>query len=204
MAAPVLFERLKPLVFVLCLVPLALIAYDALYDRLGAEPVEALSRRTGDWTLRLLLLTLAVTPLRRLTGWHGLMRWRRMLGLYSFFYACLHLSVYLVLDQGLDWAFIWEDVNEHLWVWMGVLAFALLLPLALTSSNAAVRRLGGARWRRLHRLVYPAAAAAVVHFLWLVKSDLREPLLYGLILAVLLGLRLRRGPRLPAVAVLRR
>jgi len=180
----------KPGLFVLCLAPLALIAWDAFFGDLGANPIETLSRRTGDWTLRLLLITLAVSPLRRLSGWGELMRLRRMLGLFTFFYACLHLLNYLGLDQFFSWHFILEDVVEHKFVLVGFTSFLLLVPLALTSTDNMMRRLGGRRWRRLHRLVYPAAVGGVVHFLWLVKSDLGEPLLYAACLAVLLGYRL--------------
>ena len=183
------------LVFGLCLLPLGLLAADALRGALGANPVEALEHRTGDWALRLLLLTLALTPLRRLGGWQWPLRRRRMLGLFAFFYASVHLVVYVVVDQFLDLAAVWEDILERPYVLAGSLAWLLLLPLALTSTRAAMRRLGR-RWKRLHRLVYAAAGLAVLHYLWLVKADLREPLLYAAVLVLLLLLRLpRRGIR---------
>jgi methionine sulfoxide reductase heme-binding subunit len=181
---------LKPGVFVLCCLPLANGIWDGYTGGLGVNPVEAITHRTGDWALRLLLATLAVTPMRHLTGWQPLGRVRRMLGLFAFFYACLHMLVYFVLDAGLSLAWLLDDVLKRPYVTAGFTAFCLLLPLALTSTDAMVRRLGGRRWRSLHRLVYPAAGAAVLHFLWLVKADLSEPLLYLAILAVLLALRL--------------
>jgi sulfoxide reductase heme-binding subunit YedZ len=158
-------------------------------DTLGAEPIESITHRTGDWTLRLLLITLTVTPLRRFTGWGELVRLRRMLGLFAFFYAVLHLLTYLVLDQGLDLAFVAEDIVEHPYVLVGFSSFLLLVPLAATSTNSMMRRLGGRRWKQLHRLVYVAASGGVLHFLWLVKSDLREPLLYAALLCLLFGFR---------------
>jgi sulfoxide reductase heme-binding subunit YedZ len=146
---------------------------------------------TGEWTLRFLLLTLAVTPARRLLGWSQLARLRRTLGLTAFAYACLHLLTYLVLDHFFDWGAIAEDVLERRYVTAGFAAFLCLVPLAATSTDAMLRRLGR-RWLALHRLVYLAAALGVIHFLWLVKADLREPLAYGALLAGLLGYRARR------------
>ena len=147
-----------------------------------------LTHTTGDWGLRLLLLTLAVTPLRRLTGWGWLLRFRRMLGLFAFFYLSLHLVTYLWLDQFFDWAAILEDVAKRPYITAGFAAFLLLVPLALTSTRGMVRRLGW-RWQTLHRLIYPAAALGVLHFFWLTKADLREPLVYASVLALLLALR---------------
>lgn len=180
----------KPAVFLLCLAPLANLAHTAWRDGLGANPIEAITHSTGTWTLVFLLVTLAVTPLRRLTGWHALARLRRMLGLYAFFYAMLHFSTFLVLDHFFDVATIWKDVLKRPYITVGFTSFVLLWPLALTSTNAMVRRLGGRNWQRLHRLVYLIAAGGVLHYWWLVKKDVREPLLYGLVLAVLLGARL--------------
>lgn len=191
---------IKPAIFAAALVPFALLVADGLADALGPNPVEEIRLRTGDWTLRFLLLTLSVTPARRLSGWNGVVRVRRMLGLFAFFYACLHLISYLWLDQGFYWAGIVEDVLERPYITVGVASFLLLVPLAATSTNGMVRRLGGRNWRRLHKLVYPAAFAGVVHFLWLVKADTREPLIYLGLLAVLMALRLPlRGWR-PATA----
>lgn len=172
-----------------------------LGDGLGAEPIEELTHATGDWALRLLLLTLAVTPARVLLGWRRVAPFRRTLGLLSFAYASLHVVTWLVLDQFFDWAAIVEDVVERPYVTAGMTAFAAMLPLAATSTRRAVRRLGR-RWLRLHRLVYVAALAAVVHYLWLVKADLRPPAIHAAILAALLGWRAweawRRRAREPA------
>jgi sulfoxide reductase heme-binding subunit YedZ len=151
--------------------------------------VETLSHRTGDWSLRFLLLTLAVTPLRRLTGWNGLQRFRRMLGLFAFFHVCLHFGVYLIFDQFFDLSAIIADVAKRPYITVGFAAFVLLIPLAVTSTNRMIKRLGR-NWQRLHRLVYLIAILGVLHYLWLVKADLREPLMYAGILAVLLGYRL--------------
>jgi len=188
---------LKPAVFALCLLPLAGMVGDAFTGGLGVNPVEAVTHRTGDWTLRLLLATLALTPLRRLSGWSWPSRVRRMVGLFVFFYACLHLATYLWLDQFFDWGAIVVDVGERPFITVGMLAFLGLLPLAVTSNRAMQRRLGR-RWKALHRLVYPVAILGVLHFWWLVKADVREPLVYALILATLLGYRLAgrlRGAR---------
>ncbi len=171
------------------LVPLALLVQGARGDSLGADPVAAITHATGDWALRLLLLGLAMTPLRRLLGQAWPLRFRRLIGLYAFFYACLHLTTYLVLDLGAYWQQLFADIVKRPYITLGFAAWLLLIPLALTSTRAAMRRLGR-RWGQLHRAVYAAAVLGVLHFIWLVKSDLREPLLYAAILAVLLGLRL--------------
>ncbi len=180
----------KPILFVLCLGPLAWLVWDGVTDNLGANPVETVRRYTGYWTLRFVLITLAVTPLRRLTGWHIVIRVRRMLGLFAFFYACLHFVSYIWLDQYFMWDAIIEDILDRPYITVGVASFLLLIPLAITSTNGMVRRLGGRRWQRLHRLVYVIAVLGVIHFLWLVKSDISEPVIYGAILALLLGFRL--------------
>ena len=180
----------KPVLFVLCLVPLAWLVWDGVTNNLGANPVETVRRYTGDWTLRFLLIALTVTPLRRLTGWHVVVRLRRMLGLFAFFYACLHFVSYIWLDQFFMWDAIIEDILDRPYITVGVAAFLLLIPLAATSTNGMVRRLGGRRWQRLHQLVYVIAVLGVIHFLWLVKSDISEPVIYGAILALLLGFRL--------------
>jgi sulfoxide reductase heme-binding subunit YedZ len=179
----------KPLVFSASLLPLAWLFWLGWSDQLGANPVETLSHRTGDWSLRFLLLTLAVTPLRRLTGWNGLQRFRRMLGLFAFFHVCLHFGVYLIFDQFFDLSAIIADVAKRPYITVGFAAFLLLIPLAATSTNRMIKRLGQ-NWQRLHRLVYLIAILGVLHYLWLVKADLREPLMYAGILAVLLGYRL--------------
>lgn len=180
----------KPLVFLICLIPLGLIAYDAATGGLGANPIEALELRTGRWALRLLAVTLAVTPLRRISGWNELIRYRRMLGLFAFFYATLHLATYFGLDMFFDLGDIVEDVVEHPYVTIGLLTWLLLLPLAITSTRGWVRRLGGKRWAMLHRLIYVAAITGTVHYLWAVKKDTYLPLVYLTIFAVLLGWRL--------------
>jgi sulfoxide reductase heme-binding subunit YedZ len=179
----------KAAVAVAALVPAALLVWRALSDDLGANPIEAITLTTGRWALRFLLITLAVTPVRRLTGWNRVIAFRRMLGLFAFFYACLHFTTYVVLDHFFDWSTIVEDITERPFITIGFAAFVLLIPLAVTSTTGWVRRLGR-RWQYLHRLIYAAAAFAVVHFIWKVKSDLRDPLQYAAILALLLGFRM--------------
>jgi sulfoxide reductase heme-binding subunit YedZ len=190
----------KPVLFVVCLVPLAGLIWDGINENLGANPVETIRLFTGDWTLRFLLITLAVTPLRRLTGWNAIVRVRRMLGLFAFFYAALHVISYVWLDQFFMWDLIIEDVYKRPYITVGFTAFMLLLPLALTSTNGMVRRLGGKHWQRLHRLVYVIAILGVVHFWWLVKSDIRQPLIYAAVLALLLGYRLIWAVRRPRIS----
>lgn len=194
----------KPFVFAVCLVPFAILARNVFNEDLGPNPVETLNRYTGDWTLRFLLITLAVTPLRQMTGWGYLVGFRRMLGLFAFFYVCLHFLSWSWIDKVFDWDEIVKDVIKRPFITLGFTCFVLLIPLAATSTNAMVRRLGGRRWRRLHKLVYAIAIGGVVHYLWLVKSDIREPLLYGAILAFLLGYRVwtywRRRARVPVPA----
>ena len=191
----------KPALFVLALMPLALLIYRGLNNDLGANPVETINRFTGDWVLRFLLITLAVTPLRRLFGWSALLRYRRMLGLFAFFYVCLHFLSYAWLDQYFAIADIIKDVAKRPYITVGFACFLMLIPLAATSTNAMIRRLGARRWQRLHRLVYLVGVGGIVHFLWLGKTDLREPLIYGAILAVLLGFRLWDWARRVPVAV---
>ena len=181
--------RIKAALFVLALVPLARLVAAAFTGGLGVNPIEFVTRSTGTWTLSLLLITLAVTPLRRVTGWNWLIRLRRMLGLFAFFYACLHFTTYLWLDQFFDAAAIAKDIVKRPFITVGMATFLLLVPLAATSTNAMIRRLGGRRWQRLHRLIYPAALLAVLHFTWMVKVDITEPALYGALVAILLGLR---------------
>jgi methionine sulfoxide reductase heme-binding subunit len=190
-------------VFLLCLTPFLKLVWDGLRGDLTANPIEDLTHRTGWWALTLLMVTLAVTPVRRLSGWNRLVQYRRMFGLFAFFYACLHVSIYFGLDQLLSFDYILEDIAERPYITVGFTAWVLLIPLAVTSTKGWIRRLGK-RWQRLHRLVYVSAALGVLHFLWLVKADVREPLIYATILGVLLALRLpafrrRTGsaPRLP-------
>jgi sulfoxide reductase heme-binding subunit YedZ len=172
----------KVAVFLLALVPLAWLAT----HRLGPNPIETITHTTGDWTLRFLVLTLAVTPLRKLLGLPELIRYRRMLGLFAFFYGTLHFMTYLWLDKFFDAAEIIKDVGKRPFIAAGFTGFVLLIPLALTSTAASIRRLGGQRWRRLHRLVYVSALAGVAHYYWLVKSDIRGPLVYFALIAALL------------------
>ncbi len=176
--------------FVLSAVPAARLAFDAWTGGLGANPIEEVTHRTGWWTLAFLMLTLAVTPARRLSGWGALIKLRRMLGLYAFFYAVLHFGTYIGLDQFFAFGFILEDITERPYITVGFTAFLMLIPLAATSTRKMVKRLGGKRWVRLHRLVYVAAALGVLHFLWLVKADVREPVIFGWTLVALLGYRL--------------
>ena len=199
-----LHRILKTLAFVACLVPLVSLGWRGATAGLGANPIETITHTTGDWTLRLLLITLAVTPLRRLTGWNRLIRYRRMVGLFAFFYASLHLITYLWLDQFFSVTGILKDIGKRPFITVGALAYSSLVPLAATSTAGSIRRLGGRRWQRLHRLVYLAALAGVVHYWWLVKADVRLPLTYGAVLTVLLGYRLvrwavrmRQGPARP-------
>jgi sulfoxide reductase heme-binding subunit YedZ len=180
----------KAVLFALCLMPFARLVFFAFTDRLGANPIEFVLRSLGTWTLTLLLVTLSITPLRRLTGWNSLIRVRRMLGLFVFFYACLHFLTYAGVDQSFDLPAILADIVKRPYITVGFTCFVLLIPLAATSTNAMQRRLGGKRWQQLHRLVYFIAAGGVVHYLWLVKKDITQPVLYGLVLAALLGMRI--------------
>jgi sulfoxide reductase heme-binding subunit YedZ len=181
---------LKVGVFGACLVPLAVLAGQALSHSLGANPIDEITDQTGIWTLRLLLITLAVTPARRLTGWNRLIQLRRMLGLFAFFYGSLHFLTYIWLDQFFVLEDIVADVMDRPFITAGFVGFVLLIPLAVTSTTAMIRRLGGKWWQRLHRLVYVTAVGGVVHYLWLVKADTRQPLIYGSILGILLAYRL--------------
>ncbi|MDP6604373.1 MAG: protein-methionine-sulfoxide reductase heme-binding subunit MsrQ [Rhodospirillales bacterium] len=180
----------KPLVFAASLAPLAWLVWLATTGGLGANPIEACNRFLGEWALRFLIITLAITPARIVFGAGPLIRFRRMLGLFAFAYVCLHLTSYVVLDQFFDWGEIWADIVKRNFITVGMIGFVLLVPLAATSTNAMVRRLGGRRWRNLHRLVYVTGVAGVVHFYMMVKADVREPLVYAAIVAVLLGFRI--------------
>jgi sulfoxide reductase heme-binding subunit YedZ len=179
----------KAAVFLAALIPLARLAAGAALGTLGANPIEKIIRTTGYWTLSFLLITLAVTPLRILSAQPWLARLRRMLGLFAFFYGTLHFTSYLVLDQFFDWPAILKDIAKRPFITVGFPSFVLLIPLAVTSTDAMMRRLGGKRWQRLHRLVYVSAAGGVVHYLWLVKKDISDPLRFAILLAMLLGFR---------------
>lgn len=191
---------IKAAVFVLCLVPLLHLGWLGLRGRLGANPIEHITHSTGWWTLAFLLITLTVTPLRRLTNWNWLLKLRRTLGLYAFFYVCLHFTTYLWLDQFFDWRGILKDIGKRPFITVGFTAFLLLIPLAATSTNAMVRRLGGKRWQRLHRAVYAIGVLGVLHFWWLVKKDITEPLIFGTLLGTLLLVRLAYAARKAAAS----
>jgi sulfoxide reductase heme-binding subunit YedZ len=187
----------KVVLFVLCLVPLAWLGWRAYQQQLTANPIEFITHYTGDWIIRFLLITLAVTPLRKLFNQPQLARFRRMLGLFAFFYGCLHLMTWLWLDKFFDLSEMWKDVVKRRFITAGMTAFLLMLPLAITSTAGWVRRLGFVRWQRLHRLIYFSALAGVIHYYWLVKSDVREPLMYFGIWAVLMLYRLGVWLRTP-------
>jgi methionine sulfoxide reductase heme-binding subunit len=182
-------SRFKPFVFLLCLVPFTQLAYNAYIGDLGVNPIDFITRFTGSWALIFLIGTLAVTPARRLTGWNDLIKLRRMLGLFAFSYALTHFATYLVLDHFFDWQAIGKDIVKRPYVTAGFTAFVIMLPLALTSTAGMIRRLGK-RWQKLHRLIYVAALAGVIHFYWLVKADIRRPAQYGFVLALLLIYRI--------------
>ena len=185
-------------IFIACLIPLGLLGWDAYTQNLGANPIEKITHTTGDWTLSLLLVTLSVTPLRKLLGMPALIKFRRMLGLFAFFYACLHFTTYIWLDKFFNPHEMLVDVAKRKFITLGFTAFVLLIPLAATSTTGWIRRLGGKRWQALHRLIYVSAIAGVIHYLWLVKADIRKPLEYGAVLALLLGYRVVRWIR-PAI-----
>jgi len=197
---------LKPLVFAAGLVPAVWLVWAGLTNSLSANPLSDITNETGLWTIRFLCLTLAVTPLRRLTGWNGAIKFRRMLGLFAFFYGCLHFLIYTIADRfaGLDFpdgmvawstvvnllASIWDDIYKRPYITVGFTAFVLMIPLAITSTAGMIRRLGGKRWNSLHKLIYVSALGGALHYLWLVKADIRSPLMYWAIIGALLGLRL--------------
>jgi methionine sulfoxide reductase heme-binding subunit len=177
-------------VFVICLLPIASLGWRGLHNGLTANPIEFITHATGDWTLRFILFTLCVTPLRKLLGLPEMIRFRRMLGLFAFFYACLHFTTYIWLDKFFDLKEVWKDIAKRPYITMGFLAFVLLIPLAITSTAGWIRRLGGRRWQLLHRAIYISAVAGVIHYYWLVKSAVLRPLAYGVIGVALLLWRL--------------
>ena len=181
---------LKVAIFPLCLAPLAWLIWKAAAANLGANPIEAITHSTGDWTLRLLLITLAITPLRQLTRQFWLIRLRRMFGLFAFFYGSLHFLTYIWLDQAFNIHSMTKDVYKRPFITLGFTAFVLLVPLAVTSTRRMIQRLGGRRWQWLHRLIYVSATAAIVHFTWAMKKDIHRPIEYGILLGMLLGYRL--------------
>jgi sulfoxide reductase heme-binding subunit YedZ len=180
---------MKAMVFSVSLTPIAYLGWRAWNQDLTANPIEYITHFTGDWTIRFLLFTLSVTPLRKALGRPDLIRFRRMIGLFAFFYGFLHFSTYLGVDKFFDFHEIWGDIAKRPYITLGFTGFVLMIPLALTSTAGWIRRLGGKRWRGLHRLVYASAIAGVIHYYWLVKSDVRKPLLYGFLVALLLGFR---------------
>ena len=199
----------KVAVFLVCLGPLGLLVWEALHGELSANPTQFLEHATGDWTLRFVAITLSISPLRKILGLPQLIRFRRMLGLFAFFYGCLHFSIYIGLDQVLDFRGVWADVMKRKYITVGFTGFVLMIPLAVTSTAGWIRRLGGKRWQMLHRLIYLTAIAGVIHFFWLVKSDIHLPLEYAAVMAILLGWRLyvwytSAGRRTPASSVARK
>lgn len=196
----------KAVVFLLCLVPLGLLIWRGVQGNLTANPIEYITHRTGDWTLRFLVITLAITPLRKILRMPQLIRFRRMLGLFAFFYGFLHFSTWIGIDKFFAWSEMWKDVEKRRFITLGFLGFVLMIPLALTSTAASIRRLGGKRWQLLHRLIYVTAIAGVIHYFWLVKSDIHKPLEYAFLVGILLAWRLgtwlirRSRPATTAVA----
>ncbi|MBQ5949167.1 sulfite oxidase heme-binding subunit YedZ [Massilia sp. ST3] len=188
--SPKQLGAMKAALFVISLLPFANMAWLTVQGAL-TEPLEYITHQTGDWALYFLCITLAVTPLRRFTGWNWVIRLRRMLGLFCFFYALLHFTTFLWFDHFFDWGAMWKDVLKRPFITVGFIAFLMLVPLAATSTNGMVKRLGGKRWRWLHRLIYVIAPLAILHFWWMKagKNDFAEPILFGTIVAVLLGLR---------------
>ena len=190
MRALLISKWTKAAVFLLCLIPFADLIWRIIKSDLGANPVEFLQHSTGDWTLRFLVFTLSITPFRKLLRLPDLIRFRRMLGLFAFFYVSLHFFTYLGPDQSFDLSAMWKDVAKRPFITVGFTAFVLLIPLAMTSTAGWIRRLGGKRWQLLHRSIYVAAVCGVIHYYWLVKSDVRKPLFYGALVGILLLWRL--------------
>lgn len=196
----------KPVVFAAALAPAAFMIWEALNRELGAEPLKEITHQTGDWTLRFIVITIAISPLRKLSGWNALIKFRRMAGLFAFFYGTTHFLIYVIADRfaGLEFrdgivawstagelvASIWDDIYKRPYITVGFTGFVAMIPLAVTSTAGWIRRLGGRNWNRLHRLVYVTAVAGVVHYWWLVKADIRHPAIYAAIVALLLGFRL--------------
>ena len=186
---------LKPAVFVAALAPFLWLLYNAFWGDLGANPVETITNQTGIWTLRLIVATIAITPIRWLTKWNPIIQFRRMIGLFAFFYSVLHFSIYFVLDRSMMVEGLWDDVVKRPYITVGFIGFVMMIPLALTSTKGWIRRIGGKRWALLHRLVYVTAIAGVIHYWWKVKLDVTDPMIYAAIVAILLGWRLVRAFR---------
>jgi methionine sulfoxide reductase heme-binding subunit len=183
---------LKPALFLACLGPLTWLIYNAVRGELGANPIETITNTTGIWTLRLIAITIAITPVRWLTKWNPIINFRRMLGLFAFFYGSVHFMIYFVLDRSLMFDGLWEDIVKRPYITVGFSAFVLMIPLALTSTKGWIRRLGGHRWNLLHRLVYVSAVLGVIHYWWKVKLDVTNPMIYAAIVTLLLGARVLR------------
>jgi methionine sulfoxide reductase heme-binding subunit len=181
---------IKVVVFPLCLLPIALLVWRGFHGDLTANPSEFLEQRTGDWTLRFVVITLSITPLRKILRLPELIRFRRMLGLFAFFYGAMHFTAWSWFDKFFDWPGMWADVHKRPYITVGFTGFVLMIPLAITSTAGWIRRLGGRRWQRLHRAIYITATAGIIHYYWLVKSDVRRPIEYGLVVALLLAWRL--------------
>ena len=179
----------KLLTFTACLIPLLWLFVDIALDNLGSNPIQALHIRLGDWSLRFLCVTLAITPIQTMTKWRGMTDYRQMFGLYAFFYGTLHLLTYLVVDHNLEWAIIGTDIIESSYIWFGVVAYLIVLALAITSPKWVMKRMGKS-WKKLHRLIYIASIAAIIHYFWQLKGNLAEPLLYLIIILFLLGFRI--------------
>jgi sulfoxide reductase heme-binding subunit YedZ len=182
----------KPAVFLAALAPFLWLVYNAFWGDLGANPVETITNQTGIWTLRLIVATIAITPIRWLTRWNPIITLRRMIGLFAFFYGTLHFSIYFVLDRSLMFDGLWEDIVKRPYITMGFSGFVLMIPLAFTSTKGWIRRLGGPRWNLLHKLVYVTAILGVIHYWWKVKLDVTNPMIYAAIVAILLGVRVAR------------
>jgi len=180
----------KVVVFLACLVPLGVIIWHILNHDFDNNPPQLIEHATGDWTIRFLVFTLAITPLRKILHMPQLIRFRRMIGLFAFFYVCLHFTTYIWLDKFFSWSAIWDDLHKRTYIIVGFTGFVLLIPLAITSTAGWIRRLGGKNWQMLHRLIYVSATAGVIHYYWLVKSDVRKPLLYAFLVGILLAWRL--------------
>ena len=183
----------KPAVWVICLAPLALLVYDGFTDNLTANPIEKITNTTGIWTLRFIVATIAITPLRWATGLNQLINYRRVIGLFAFFYGSLHFTTFFLFDHQLDFAAMLKDVKERPYITAGFTAFVLMIPLAITSTTGWIRRMGGKNWNLLHKLVYITALAAVLHYFWKVKLDATNPVYYGVVVVFLLGFRVWRN-----------
>jgi sulfoxide reductase heme-binding subunit YedZ len=184
----IILAKLRSIILTVCLLPLLILFIDANLNNLGGNPIEALHIRLGDWTLRFLCITLAITPIQTMTNWRGATEYRQLFGLYTFFYASLHLLVYLVMDQNLQWSLITTDIIESPYIWLGVFAYIIVFLLGISSSKWAMKQLKK-KWKKLHRCIYIASIAAVFHYFWQLKGNLAEPLLYLVVILLLLGFR---------------